>query len=60
MLAPPRITDGASPAVNGRSEGLRPIGLRPKEEGSHKLTAFPHTVRLASTPPDLPFTAGLQ
>ncbi len=47
------------PAVNGRSKGETPIGLRPEEQASHLLPAFPHTVRLASAPLDLPFMAGI-
>ena len=38
--------------MNGRSVGLRPIGLRPKE------IVFPPAGRFASARPDLPFMAG--
>ena len=46
------------PAMNGRSKGEAPIGLRPKTPIFDSNLVLPHTVRLASAPLDLPFMAG--
>ena len=52
-----------NPALKGRSGGAdanRTVCGRTRIEvqKSHRIVAFPHTVRLASAPPDLPFRAG--